>query len=138
MFGLLAITIGLVVLGLSLQSRCSNRPTQLDINSVINIHNLYPWPDAKIPFACQTLTYLKSPFAPRRISEDVFKEDGFRILGGHRREGVIVARIAITDELYRQFPEPIKLGSMPPFADAVSLYVDEREVQIGHIVSRNR
>jgi hypothetical protein len=129
------IVIGLVILWQVLQARCSEGPNPLNLELPANIENLYPWPEAKIPIACHTLAFLKSPFAPRKIdlSEDVFKEDGYRILGGYEREGVIAVNVSMTDELYRQFPEPVKLGKMPLFAEAVSLYVDEKKVPIGHI-----
>jgi len=99
------------------------------------IDYLYPWPDAKIPFTCQAVAFLKSPFAPKMIyySEDVFKEDGYPILETLDREGAVVATIAYTGELYRQFPEPIKAGSMPALAKAVSIYVDGKELQVGYI-----
>lgn len=136
---ILSILIGLAVIGQIFQTRCSEPPDQPEINSVINIHYLYPRPGAKISFACHTWAFLKSPFAPRLIyyAEEVFKEDGYPILDGRYREGVIVARIAITDELYRQFPEPIKPGNPSPFLEAVSLYVDGKKLQIGHIGFRN-
>jgi len=129
------ILIGSVMLTQALLRRCSERSDRLEINSAAYIENLYPWPDSEILFACHALAYLKSPFAPRKIhlAEDVFKEDGFRVLGGYRREGVIAVNISITGELYHNFPEPMKLGSMPPLAAAVSLYVDGNELQIGHI-----
>jgi len=129
------ILIGFVLLGRVLLTRCFEQPSQLDITSAINIHNLYPWPGAKIPFACHALAFLKSPFAPRKIelTERVFKEDGIHILGGYRRDGVVVAKISVAGELWHLFPEPVKWGETPPFAKAVSLYVDGKKLQIGHI-----
>jgi len=70
-----------------------------------------------------------------KYTEDVFKEDGLLLLGGHgrNREGVIVANIAIIDELYHAFPEPVKLGNLPRFARSTSIFVDGKKLRIGHI-----
>jgi hypothetical protein len=123
----------LVAFGRLLLSHCSEHPAQLAIDSAKYIDSLYPWPDAHIPFTCHVFAFLKSPFAPVRMSEDVFKEEGIFILGGNRREGVIIANITLVGELGRLFPEPIKLGEIPPFAHQVSIYVDGKMLRIGHI-----
>jgi riboflavin synthase alpha subunit len=70
------------------------------------------------------------------VNEEVLKDDGYSILGGHYREGVVVVRIAYIDENYRAFREDIeemKLGTMPAFAEAVSIYVDGNKLEIGYI-----
>src|SRR3990172_1021951 len=93
----LSIPIGLIVVWQLLLLRCPERPQQIDIESAVYIGNLYPWPNAKIPFACQTTAFLKSPLAPReRYSEDIFKEDGHRILRSYRREGAVMAGVLLT------------------------------------------
>ena len=134
--GFLVFIAGLVVLGQVLQKRCSERAGILDINTHISINNLYPWPGAKIPFACHILVFLKSPFAPRGLPlhEMVYKEDGFYILKeSHRREGVVTADISIAGDLFPIFDESMKYGKMPLFADSTSLYVDGKKLKIGHI-----
>jgi hypothetical protein len=131
----LSILIGLIVVWQFLLLRCPERPQQINIESATYISNLYPWPNAKIPLACQTMAFLKSPFAPKMIyhQDDVFKEDGYPILGGWRREGVVTVGIGLIDEIYHQFPEPVKPGNMPRLAKAFSLYIDGKELQMGYI-----
>jgi hypothetical protein len=121
-----------------LSSHCPEHSRWIDIKSAPFIKELYPWPDAKIPFACQTVTFLKSPFAPRMMDydKDVLKEDGLAILPMQDREGAVVITVSRTGGLYRQFPESVRLGTMPTFADAVSLYVDGKKLEIGHISYR--
>jgi len=133
----LSVLVVLVALGKSVLAHCPVPPQKLNIDSTIPLEYLYPWPDAKLPLACHISAFLKSPFAPRMLkyTEDVFKEDGLLLLGGHgrNREGVIVANIAIIDELYHAFPEPVKLGNLPPFARSTSIFVDGKKLRIGHI-----
>lgn len=132
------VAVGFILLSQTIDNRCSKRPEQLHINSVINIHNLYPWPGAKIPFACHVLAFLKSPFAPKLLgyNETVFKENGFRILGDEDREGVVIADLSIAGDLFPVFNEPMQIGELPVFAKSVSLYVDGKELEIGHISYR--
>lgn len=130
---LVMILGGFALLGKILQSRCSEHPGIFDIETPFSIDYLYPWPDAKIPFMCQTWAFLKSPFAPDVYNgEDVFKENGYRVLRRRYREGVIVVRINYIGEIYRQFPERIRSGRTHAFADALSLYVDGEKLEIGH------
>ena len=137
MLTLLIIVIGLFVLGAVFEARCPKGPAHLDISSPFIIDYLYPAPGAKIPFACHSLAFLKSPLAPMNIylREDIFKEDGYRVLLGHGRdrEGVIVARISDLGKIGPFFPDKFPLGPMPLFAKSTSLYVDGKEVRFGHI-----
>jgi hypothetical protein len=130
-----AIMIGFVVLWQSLQTRCSKRSVTLD--TPIYIKYLYPGPGEKISFSCHVFAFLKSPFAPARMSDYVFKENGVRILGGQHREGVVVADILVTQELWHLFPEPLQIDTKPVFADSVFLYVDGKELPIGHLGYRD-
>src|SRR5437868_7637726 len=131
----LIIVVGMIMGWQILRARCYEPSETLEINAPFNITYVYPRPGAKLSFVCHLLAYSKSPFAPRMIyyAEEVIKEDGFPIRDSRYREGAIVVRIAIIDELYRQFPERVRTGSVPPFAKAVSLYVDGHELQIEHI-----
>jgi hypothetical protein len=132
----LVVLIGLVILGQALHKRCSERAGFLNIDTPISVDNLYPWPGAKIPFACHILVFLKSPFAPRGLPlhEMVYKENGFYMLKEcHRREGVVTADISIAGDLFPIFDEPMRYGKMPLFADSTSLHVDGKKLKIGHI-----
>lgn len=133
----LTILIGIVVLGAVFEASCPKGPEHLEITSPFIIDYLYPAPDAKVPFTCQILAFLKSPLAPRNIylTEDVYKEDGYWVLLGHGRdrEGVIVARIPDLGKLGPFFPDNFPLGPMPLFAESTALYVDGKELQIGHV-----
>ena len=46
---------------------------------------------------------------------------------------MIVARISDIGALAHVFPERVRLGTMPLFVESTSLYVDGKELQIGHI-----
>ncbi|MFT3890480.1 MAG: hypothetical protein QM730_02500 [Anaerolineales bacterium] len=132
------ILVGMAILGRLLLLRCPEPSYPFQIQKPFYIGYLYPWPDAKIPFACHTAAFLKSPFAPQIFySEDVFREDGIPILGGKSqyrpREGAFIAAIPVVYELYYQFPEPVKLGETPRLVDAASFYMDEKKLKIGHI-----
>jgi hypothetical protein len=107
----------------------------MDIESPMHMDKLYPGPGTKIPFACQTWAFLKSPFSPDMTysPENVLREDGYPIPGGRHREGVIVFDISNIGEIHRQFPKPANPWSMPAFAEAVSLYIDGKKQEIGHI-----
>lgn len=136
---LLCTIAGLVIVGWFYVARCPKPQGPLQTTSAFKIIRLNPWPGAKIPFACQTVSFLKSPFAPRmiRYTEQVYREDGYPILGGAKsqylpREGTVLAIIPVEGKLQGHFPEPIK-SEMPPVAQAVSLYVDGKELKIGHI-----
>lgn len=136
---LLSIIAGLIMFGWYYVARCPKPQGPLQIASAFKIIRLNPWPGAKIPFTCQTVAFLKSPFAPRmiRYTEQVYREEGFPILGGKKsqylpREGAVLAIIPVEGELQEHFPEPIE-WEMPPVAQAVSLYVDGKELKIGHI-----
>lgn len=128
------VVMGIIMLDQVLEKRCPQPPEQLQINSTINIQSLYPWPGAEIPFPCHVRDFLKSPFAPRLINyyEVVYKEDGFRILGGYSRRGVVTANMSATSEFLPVFDESMA-GKMPILADNISFYIDGKKLNIGHI-----
>lgn len=135
---ILCVLVALVILGRFALARCPTPPDQGSGKFAMHIDYLYPWPQAKIPFMCQTWAFIKSPFGPDMtyVNEEVLKEDGYPILGGHYREGAIVVRIVYIDENYWAFREDIeemKLGTMPAFAKAVSIYIDGKKLEIGYI-----
>jgi hypothetical protein len=80
------------------------------------------------------VAFLKSPFAPETIysTEDVFKEDGYLILKTRDREGAVVVNIGLASGLYRQFSRPVANEPTPNFVKALSIYVDGKELKIGH------
>ena len=126
---ILSALIVSVVIAWTLQVRCDGPSDPLNIASHPYINYLYPAPNAKVSFACSTWAFLKSPLAPQQIElvEHVFREDGLYVLRGYRREGVVVAHISVTGRLYHLFPERVRWGEVPPFVNAVSLYVDGKE-----------
>ena len=137
---ILFVLAGLAALGQILLSRCPElpKPKQVEIESVAYIKYLYPWPNAKVSFACQTVAVLKSPFAPKMIDDEyyILKENGLSILETQYREGALVVTVSREGGLYTQFREPVKPRAMPAFAKAVSLYVDGKKLKIGHVSYR--
>ncbi len=141
LLALIIIVIGFIVLGRFLLIHCPTPPDQGEGGPPMHIDYLYPWPNAKILFTCQTWAFLISPFGPDMtyVDEAVFKEDGYPILEDQYRKGVIVARIAYIEGNYQSFPdkiEDIRPEIMPAFAKAVSIYVDGKKLEIGHIGHR--
>ncbi len=130
----LIVVIVFITLGQALEKYCPVRYGIQSINSTINIQGLYPWPGAKIPFACHIRDFVKSPFAPKYIDsyEVVYKEDGFRVLEDFQRSGVVSVRIFPANEFLPIFA-PSHTGKMPLLADSITIYIDEQKLNIGHV-----
>ncbi len=131
---IIVVVVGFIMLDQVLEKRCPERLGDLNIDPTINIQNLYPWPGARIPFACHIRDFLKSPFAPtlRNYNVVVYKENGFRILRGFRRKGVFTANIFATGEFLPTFNKSMA-GKMPLLANNISFYIDGKKLDIGHI-----
>jgi hypothetical protein len=123
-----------ILIDRSLDKFCPVRLGEFDIDPTIHILNLYPWPGAKIPFACHIRDFVRSPFAPKTVYRDSFtyKEDGFAILEGWQRKGVITADILATNKFRPAFENPVA-GKMPLLANSISFYVDDKKLNMGHV-----
>ncbi len=138
---IIVVVVGFIVLDQGLEKHCPKGPVQLNINSPINspveIQGLYPWPGARIPFACHIRDFLKSPFAPKLmgLNEEVYKDDGFRVLERYQRRGVVTARIFAKGEFVPVLTPstPGTVRKMPPLANSISFYVDNKKLNIGHV-----
>jgi hypothetical protein len=123
-----------VLLDRTLDRFCPTQPGEFNIDPIIGIENLYPWPGAKIPLACHIRDFVRSPFAPKNVYDYswTYKEDGFAVLEGWQRKGVVTADILPIEKFQPVFENPV-VGKMPLLANSIAFYVDNKKLTIGHV-----